>query len=307
MLKIRVLDNKEETLALYQRLSEIQILPSFLYDDIRYQSIVAALTKRDKDIGLVFGVMQQGDSCFYMHYLNVTGKYAGKSAAIYFMETFFQMLRRTYGVQKIFFTVDQEDMSEPAQLQLIEKASGGKLEKILYLQQFGMLTKDFDYLRQFHWYCPGQLERKQCRVVLWKDFDDGWKKKLYLEEQKGEQEEEYLSPGVWEREWNYDDTTSYVLLKQGREKPLGWIVTERLSEESVRLRRFYIFKDARKLRLGPAFSTWVLDRISEKYKGIFFEVVPGNRQMEMFAFQYCKPILAFNYIKCNITIILKED
>lgn len=307
MLRIGALDSKEETLALYQRLSGKQTLPLFLYDDSRYQGIAAALKEGEKSIGLGFGVMQQDDPCFYLHYLNVTMKRADESTAIYFMEMFFQMLRHTYGAEKLFFAVDQNDMSKPVQLQLIEKVSGCRLENLLYLQQFGMMTKDFDYLRQFHWYCPGQLKRKQCSAVLWKDFDDEWKEKLRLEEQTGKLETDYLSPGVWEEEWNYDDTTSYVLLKNGRKEPLGWIVTEQLSEDSVRLRRFYIYKETRKLRLGPAFSTWVLDRISEKYKKLSFEVVPGNRQMEMFAFRYCKPILAFNYIKCNITIILKED
>lgn len=307
MLRIETLDSKEETLALYQRLSKKQTLPLFLYDDSRYRGIAAALTKGMKRIGLGFGVMQQNDPRFYLHYLNVAVKDAGESEAIFFMETFFRMLRRTYGAQKLFFTVDQNDMSKPALLQLMEKIPGCSLDNLLYVQQFGMLTKDFDYLRQFHWYCPGQLERKQCSAVLWKDFDGGWKEKLCLEEQKGELEEDYLSPGVWEKEWNYDSTTSYVLLKQGRKEPLGWIVTEQLSEDSVRIRRFYIYKEARKLLLGPAFSTWVLDRISQKYEKLSFEVVPGNRQMEMFAFKYCKPILTFNYIKCNITITLKED
>ena len=118
-------------------------------------------------------------------------------------------------------------------------------------------------------------------------------------------EKDYLSPGFWEDDMEYDEDTSFALVKKGERTPLGWIITQKRGEEAVLLRRFFIYKEERKKRLGPAFSTWVLDDIEKKFKYLSYEVVKGNRQMEMFLQCYCKPYLLESDCKCKIVLCKK--
>lgn len=306
MCKIREIKKRDTTERLYQRLQGREDkLPVFLYDDPRYTPTAVMYEKDGIPCGLCFGVMQKGDMNFYLHYLRITRAVSDKKDMIHFLDELFRFIRRQRGAEKIIMLTDQADDTVPACAEMLSDLNSGVLEKILFLRQVGVNTKDFPHFKQFHWYCPDLMERKGFEAVLIKDSPKQWQERLREQEEAKELPEDYLSPGLWEDNWEYDTDSSYILVRKGEDAPLGWIVTERVAEDVVKIRRFYIYKEARRLRLGPSFSTWVLDRIAERFRQLQFEVEKGNRQMEMFTTCYCRPILAFNYFKCNLTIKLK--
>lgn len=305
MCEIEIVKTREETEKYYELLQEEKTsLPAFLYDDPRYIPTVAAWRKKGTFSGLVFGVMQEGDANFYLHYLRMGRAALTRRDIRLFSETFFQILKRDHGAAKVLMSIDQKDDSMPLYVDIIKEMEKFTLDKVLILRQVGVRTKDFGHFRQYHWYCPGLMEKKGFEAIPIDDCPGSWREELREKEEKGEVSKDYLSPGLWENTWKYDPDTSYVLVKKGEKHPLGWIVTERISDQTVKLRRFYIYDEVRRRRLGPSFSTWALERIEERYEMLWFEVEKGNRQMEMFSSCYCGPILAFNYFKCNLTINL---
>lgn len=301
--KIREAQNREETLRMFCRLQGREDkLPIFLYDDTRYKTISVVYEKDKMAQGLAFGVMQEGDSGCYLHYLRLSAAAAGKEDAICFSEELFRYLKREHRADKVIIMMDRTDDSLPPYVGIVSKIDGCRLENVQFLRQVGIYTKDFAHLRRNRWYCPDLMERMGFEAVPIKEHPGTWQELLKEKEKRGELPKDYLSPGLWEKAWEYDENSSYLLVKKGEEEPLGWIVTERLLDNIVKIRRFYIYNEARSLRLGPSFATWVLDRIGESYEQLRFEIEKGNRQMKIFVDGYCREILAFNYFKCNLTI-----
>ncbi|WP_122643127.1 hypothetical protein [Luxibacter massiliensis] len=305
MSKVKKINTPRETEEIYKGLQgEGQPLPPFLYGDPQYTPVVVSYIKGGNPAGLTFGVIQEKDETFYMHYLRMAASASGWQDVICFTEQFLGLIKRDYKVSQVIMLLEQKDDAVPAYARLLENVEGCTLKKITFLRQVGVNTADFGHFRKYHWYCPELLHKKGYDTVRIDDFPRQWQEELRKKELEGSLPEDYLSPGLWEENWGYDPDTSFVLVRKGEKAPSGWIVTEPMAQDIVKIRRFYTYRAERCFWLGPSFSTWVLDRISEKYRQLWFEVEKGNRQMEMFTFCYCKPILAFNYIKCNLTIQL---
>lgn len=306
MCGIKKIDTRKETEELYKKLQgEDSKLPLFLYDRQNYISFAAAYIKDERPAGLAFGVWKENDETFYMHYLRMSASASKRQDIRQFSEEFLNLVKQELGLKKIVIFLEQEDYAVPSYAELLKEIEGLSIEKTTYLRQVGVNTRDFGHFRKYHWYCPEIFGEKGYEAIRADDFPGQWREELKRREQSGQLPSDYLSPGLWEEKWRYDPDTSFVLVKKGADMPSGWIVTERMRDDAVRIRRFYTNKQERRFWLGPSFSTWVLDRLAERYRQVCFEVEKGNRQMEMFTFCYCKPILAFNYIKCNLTIKLK--
>lgn len=305
MCEIKRIDRREDTERYYRILQEDESdLPSFLYEDPRYQPLAVCYQKKGKFAGLSYGIMQKGDCNFYMHYLRLTNSGVILGDVVSFSQKFFDLLMKEYGRKRVVMNIDQNDDTVPQYAKILKTVSNCCLENLTFYRQVGIDTKRFSHFRKFHWYCPGLMDKKGYEAMPLDACKGTWRENLIEKEAKGEVSKDYLSPGVWESGWEYDPNTSYVMVKKGDQHPLGWIVTERVSEDTVKIRRFYIYDEIRRLCLGPSFSTWVLERIEERYGRLLFEVEKGNRQMEMFTNCYCKPILAFDYYRCNIKLKL---
>lgn len=302
-MEIREIKQEEEAERIYHIVHGAGTLPGFLYHEEQYHSIVLELITNQKTGGMLFGVIKKEDPCFFLHFLQVT-RDTDASAIIFFLKELKNLLMESYHTN-VMYTFDKTETAEVTVFQkILKRVPGYKVEKVQYIQQLGFKTKDLEQLRKFRWYCPGLLEKKGFSILAWKDIPLQYKQEIIKNEAEGSVDPDYVPPGLSEPDWTYDENTSFALVKEGGSKPIGWVITEKLSENTALLRRFYIYNEPRRLCMGPAFVTRVLDIISEYFDELHYEVVKGNRQMEMFTNHYCKPILTFNYFKCNITIDL---
>ncbi len=305
MLTIKVIEQEEAAAAAVKRQDPALRMPEFLFHDRRYQGIVWILLEEEQQIGLAFGVAVREESCFYLHHFSIDAKKHGSRKICWFLEEICIWLREKWQISRMNARIPQKEPGRPLLLKFLEQTPSCKVEKVTDIRQLGIRTCDFAYLRQFHWYCPQLLEQKGYAAVPWETYDKGQIRRIRQAELDGRTDEDYLSPGIWETTWEYDAKTSFVLVKQGEITPFGWIVTEQTGNaRAVRLRRFYIYDKDRKKGLGPAFSTWALDVIAKHYEYMYYEVVKGNRQMEMFTEHYCKPILDSDYYHCSIMVEL---
>lgn len=304
-MEVREIFGEKETQALFEQIHGPGQLPEFLFHDTSFRPFVAALFQNGQAGGIVYGILNREKPLyFFMHYVQVTEKCKKSSCVLFLLNEAVHILKEKYHAEKIIITEYIDKLEDTLSQKLFRNVSGCKIEKVEHLRQLGLHTKDFDHLRKFRWYCPWFVEKQGCFLLPWKDVDEYWKQQILKEEQEGRTDPDYISPGIGETGWKYDEKTSFALMKKTGGRPVGWIITEAEGEKMVRLRRFYIYDRERSLHLGPAFSTSVLDIIAEHFEELRYEVVPGNRQMEMFTDHYCKPILAFNYIKCTTTINL---
>lgn len=301
MREIRRIVTESEAAAAYHRQNPQGRIPYFIFHDPHYEGIVLCFMEDGKQTGLSFGAALKGGDRFYLHHFSVEESGCSLKTVCLYLDMLFGWLRKKTGARQVMISIPQEDMREPPLAAVLKKVPSCRHISMVYVRHVGMNTCDFAYLRQFRWYCPDLLEKKQYEAVPWKYYDPIQIRRLREAETFGLAEEGYLSPGVWEPDLRYEEKTSFVLLKKGEPDPLGWIITEETENgQAVKLRRFYIYKKARKKLLGPAFATWVLDVIAQHYKAMYYHVVQGNRQMEMFTDCYGAPILRFSYYHCNI-------
>lgn len=307
MCRIKELKTKEETEKYFRAFQgEQSRLPAFLHDDAHYNTVSVLYIKGRKAAGLAFGVMQEDDFNFYLHYLRLGRNAQGQEEVVDFTGKLFDFVRENREARKVVMSIEQLDDSVPDYVAVLKEIPDVSVEKMVFIRQVGVDTKNFDHFRTFHWYCPDLMGRKGYEAIPLEECSKQWQEDLHEKEQRGDVPADYLSPGLWEKEWEYDAGTSYILVKKGDNVPLGWIVTQRMTEKAVKIRRFYIYDEARLLRLGPSFSTWVLEQIEKRYESLWFEVQKGNRQMEMFTNHYCRPILSFDFFKCYINISLRR-
>lgn len=303
MFEVKRIETEEEAAAALRAQNPSDRLPEFLFHDPRYKGVVLEFVEDGRQAGLSFGVTARGDPRFYLHHFSLDGKHSGTETVLWFLAALFARLRVEFRLRKVIVSMQEEKAIEPPFLLFLRKLHSCSLERVDHIRQMGMKTRDFAYLKQFRWYCPNLLKEKGCEAVLWKEYDKKQIQKIRKAEFCNQTEEDYLSPGIWEKGWEYDEKTSFVLVQRGTKGPLGWIVTEKMNGEgALKIRRFYIYKAARRKMLGPAFATWVLDVIAQYYDELYYDVVLGNRQMEMFTDCYCKPVLAFSHMRCNITV-----
>lgn len=303
MFDIKEIKNISEVEELYCRLQgKKQELPVFMYESEEFIPMSFSYLKNDRINGLAFGVRNEKNSTFYLHYLRVTDSATDIVDIKHFTEQLIKTLKVDFGLEKVIIFLEQMDYEVPPYAKLVESIDGCTIERIDYLRQVGIETDKFDHFRSYVWYRPNVVLERGYKIIKICDYPDDWQKELIEKEKNKDLPEDYLSPGMWEESWEYDKNTSYVLVKEGNDRPSGWIVTEKISDDIVKLRRFYIYKEERRIWMGPSFSTWVLEDISHKYKQFRFEVEKGNGQMERFVSSFCLPITTFNYIKCNLII-----
>jgi hypothetical protein len=305
MLYIKELKDKESAMKVCETLQVSTDLLNSLYEKEKdYITLPIAMHTDQRDIGIICGVVQEKQ--FFLHQFNVVSDYLKTRYLVWFLQAVFEFIQTEYNCNCVYINERGSQKKETVFTKLIDKIPFCEIEKIEGLQKFQIATKDFDYFRKFRWYYPEYLKNYPFQIIPWKDYSPEWKQKIVEDENENRIDSDYLSPGIQDDTWSYDEKTSFVIAKEDTKEPVGWIITEKLSEDTVRLRRFYTYRKYRTVHLGPSFSTWVLEEISKIYKNLQFEVVFGNRQMEVFARTYCEPIMSFHCFESSIKIKLNE-
>lgn len=310
MLELKKITEESAALAAFHKFNpKDRELPAFLFHEPRYEPVVLSLLEDGRQAGLMFGITVPGDTNFYLHHISADRAHADEESLLRLVSEAFQWLRDHYSfLSKVIINLNQEDDREPQIVTLLKKLPGAAIHEVRYIRQVGIKTESFGQLRKFRWYRPDLLEKKGYEAILWRDCDEEEVRKLREAEERRETDADYLSPGIWEEGWDYDPDTSYALVKKGSKKPLGWAVTEgQKGGTAVKIRRYYTKKEERRKLVGHAFGSWMLDRIAERYEVLQYEVLRGNRQMEMFTHNFCRPYLISHYFKCNIIINLTEE
>lgn len=306
MLKLKEMEQEKEVKDAYEKFTGYNILPPFLFEKPENQRVVLGCFYEEYLIGLMFGVVEEETNCFFLHHISIDKNFTKKSILLWFTKAVFKWLLKYYQIEKAMIEIRQAEDKESFFISYLREVESFRIAEVCYVYQAGLPTEKFAELRKKHWYCPWLLEEKGYEAIPVEECGTEEWQKVKEAEEAGQQEKDYLSPGFWEKNMTYDKVTSFALVKQGTKTPLGWIITEKKEDAVVLLRRFYIYKEERKKRLGPAFSTWVLDEIEKHYQYLRYEVVKGNRQMEMFLRCYCKPYLLEDDCKCKIILEREE-
>lgn len=307
--ELKLLDGEQQTLELYRKFTNDTQLPSFLYHDSRYQEVVLGWFEGEKPVGLFFGVIEEGKPYLFIHHISVGPPRTKVKDAVQFAGCVLQWVREHYSITKAILTIEQkEDNGEPICLAILKRIPFLKIETSRYFRQIRMRTGGFDVLRTFRWYQPDRLFEKGYEIIPWSDFREEEIQAFHQAEEQQELPSDYLSPGIWESDWDYDPLTSFALVKKGSRVPRGWVVSQTIkSGEVVKVRRLYINKEDRKTLIGHSFGSWVLDAIENNYAQLQYEVAKGNRQMEMFTDKFCSDLLIFDYFKCNIFFTFEKE
>lgn len=301
----RIMDRNEMEKWCMNLTGKVEI-PPFLYDDNGLFSVVVGLQVGKADAGIAYGIAECGGAIFYLRHIFLAKAYRQQRELLYLLEALLRAAKELPSVEGAIWKYMLSDEQRDPYQKLIQKISFCQIEKRELVRQFGIRTADFAHLRKYQWYDPGMLTHSGGRVERWVTYDNKWKETIRAREINQQPESDYLSPFIESGTWKADNEMSFVLTEVDTAQPLGWIICERISEKEIKLRRFFMYKEARKRMLGPAFSTYLLDLIASRYEYLYFDIVPGNRQMEMFARVYCKPVLDMNYLQGNLKIKFKE-
>lgn len=282
--------------------SQIQIgkpFPDLIFGE-GHSNIVFSFWKEGAPVGIAYGHKYEENSFLLVEIKLAEGYVSGRSLAAVLVGCF-DGLKNDYGVASMQMTLEGKYSRQKPYLYRILSGIPGYRVGYKALQKLGIRTEDFSCLQKHNWYRPEVLGQKGVEVILWKDYPEVRKMSMAEAEKKKETEKDYLSPGIAES-WAYDPDTSFVLTDRGTENPLGWFITEKIDRETIKVRRFYIYSEARKRCFGAAALAEGLDGIARYAKMLLFDVEYGNRQMEKVVDKYCAPILAFRAIKYSVTI-----
>lgn len=286
--------------------SQIQIgkpFPNLIFGE-GHSNIVFSFWRDGALVGIAYG-HKYGENSFLLVEMKLAEGYVSGRNLAAMLVGCFEGLKNDYGVASIQMTLEEKYSRQKPYLYRILSGIPGYRVGYKALQRLGIRTEDFFYLRKYNWYRPKVLGQKGVEVILWKDYPEVRKMSMAEKENKKETEKDYLSPGIAEP-WAYDPDTSFVLTDREAENPLGWFITEKIDRETIKVRRFYIYSEARKRGFGAAALAKGLDGIAEYAKMLLFDVEHGNRQMEKIVDKYCAPILAFRAIKYSVTIVYNK-
>lgn len=282
------------------------IFPPFLFIEDKYKPVVIGLRVDGVPAGIAYGVIEHGGSLFFLHQFFIKKEYRRQEILLYLLEAVLKAAREFGNIEGAVWKYNKLEGETDPRKKLLHKIPFCQAEKMEQFIQFRIKTVDFSYLRKFQWYDPMLWKKKGCLVCRWSEYDKSWKDSIREMEKRNVTEKDYLSPFIEDGDGEAEERTSFVLAHKETKEPLGWIVCQQFSEKEVKIRRFFIYAKARKYMIGPSFSTYVLEEIASLYEYLYFDVVPGNRQMEMFANVYCKPILDLSCIDCNLKINFKK-
>lgn len=299
---VKIMETEEEAKQLSKILLNQEDIPAFLYRQSDHEGLVLGLYEEDIPMGMAYGVIKKDGDIFVMYVFYIKKEARNMQNICKFLRTMLEIVRERLHAKETWWKY--EFVSERDPFEVVIQRCGYSYEKLWNVKRNLILTADIEKLRKTALYHPELVQKKGYGIIPWVSYSEDGKEQIRRREEQLKQEKDYLSPFVEQEYVKPEPDTSYVMVHKDTQEPYGWIICEELSEDTVKLRRFYIYKDNRKLRLGPPFASLVLDEISKKYEKLVYDVVKGNSQMERFTARAFAPIIHQSSYVCNTKINL---
>ena len=284
-------------------------LPSYLFLKEKYTKIVIEMKEENESAGLSYGVIEHDSNMLFLHFLFVKKEYRSYVSVLSLLESTFKLaidIREVKNaVWKYTLSIDESDL----RLNLLLDIPFCHFRKVQYAEQFRIETANINFIRQFKIYAPTLWQSKGYDVIKWRNCEKKLLSKIREMEKSIDLDKSYITP------FNKNDTDdgnkynkhySYILVNE-ENKPQGWIMCSTISNKEVMIRNFYMYPEARASIIAHSFATYILDIIAQELKYLSFDVIDGNRQMEMIAEKYFKPIIKNNNIQCYAYIDFKVE
>jgi len=310
MVKFEMMTEMSEVKNLSNKVLGHKRLPLYLHSEKKYLRLVIGMIRGNEPIGLVYGVIEKQSNVFFLNFLYIQKEHRSYLAVLSLLKSAFKTAIDIKGVKSAVWRYTLGLNRIDSRLKLLLNIPFCHFRKLECSQQFKIKTVDINYIRQFKIYHPLLWRTKGYEVLAWSNCEDDLLDQIKTREleQSMMRDPNYTSPFNKHVSCEYDVSDSYVLIEPETNAPIGWIMCSVLSEEEITIRNFYMYKEVRVVMVAHSFITYILDVIALRFKYLSFNVVHGNRQMEMIAEKYFKPILESSHIQCNVYIdFLFED
>ena len=287
ILKFFRITNHNNAINIIKRINSGDTLPTFIFNE-KYETVFLYISnlQPNEDVGYIYGIVDEKTKTIVFHKIFLAIQYRKVDNIRLVIQKFASLAKQQYQTEFLFLNYTIEDLNNDAYKKIFNKISGFNIVETKALQVKNMYTSiGFDELRKYHWYKPHLLEKKDFIVINWCDLPQDKINALHLAESSNKTENGYLSPFLDESR-EYDKETSFALIDNKNEELAGWVICQRTLENTIKLRRFFIYKDVRERLVGHSFGTYVLDIISTKVQIMSFEVDESNLQMNKITKKY---------------------
>lgn len=309
MLSIRQIHEEAELKKVLEKQGVEASQMESLLSHSRCMPIGLSLLDGEKFAGIAFGLKPEYENNrFILHHFTMAPDYRTVSSIVDALEHVIQWLWEKYEITDSMFTTCQCEKSIPPVVKILKGMPGIHVKVAEPVKLIGINTEKFNQLRVRRWYRPAELEKKGYRAVAWDALPPQIITKFRGKEEQRKGEKDYLSPGLWDDDWVYDRQHSTALMRKDSEGILGWMITEQTaSKKAIRVRRFYLEKEARPTLIAKYFAAWMLKKLSNSYQQIQYEVEADNSQMNRITHHQFDDCLDYEMFRHTIFIHRKEN
>lgn len=301
MLEIRQIHNRADAEKYISKYNEKESMPEHFFHEEERNRIILGLFQGEKQVGMTYGIYNFGGSIYYQQDFRTDREYRTIPVVVDFYRMVFRWITEKYGAKHIILRTQQENEKEPPIVRLLEKMPDVRIRYKQCQRKVALDARNIDEIRKYRWYQPELLQQKGYEMIPVSDLSAEEMEAFRKKDLSSRNDSGYMPPGLWDKEWDYDPETSRLVVRKGSHEPLGWMTTMRTRlDNTLEIRRYYIQPEERERLLGRAFGVCMLDLITKDFERIEYEVVFGNKQMEMLTGKYFKPYLEF---QCFLYII----
>jgi len=304
MLKFKIVTEITDIEKLSNKVLGHKRIPPYLLIEEKYTKLVIGMEEGNNLVGLAYGVIEHRSNVLFLHFLFVKKEFRSYSSVRSLIESAFKIAMDARGVKSAVWKYTLAHDKADSRLKLLRDIPFCHCRKISRSQQIKIKTTDISFIREFKIFNPQLLKSRGYDVLAWSDCDEGLLGKIREIEQSFISDPSYVSPFNENDDGGqeFDRCNSYILVNAEANKPMGWIVCSVISEKEVMIRNFYMYPNSRSFMIAHSFASYILDIIAQRYKYLSFNVVDGNRQMEMIVRKYFKPILESSNIQCSMFV-----
>ncbi|MDR1522115.1 MAG: hypothetical protein LBS28_04610 [Streptococcaceae bacterium] len=260
---------------------------------------------QDKNcIGFVYGLYLNKEDYLLIKKIFLLKQFRNTYNIQWIMQNFLQLAKQKCNISKCKWDYIISEGLKDAYFYLLKNIPGIKVKKKMSLKRYTSKTSDFDHLRKLLWYRPSLFQKRGYKAILWRDCPENVKQKILDKEKILKKDPIYLSPFI--KNFEIEDTeTSFILVKQKTYDPFGWMISEKVSKNTAKIRRWYTYKNTRNLRIAPSFASFILEKIAKRSKYLIFDVSIDNLSMDKIVIKrYFHPILMNISDVCQLEIAI---
>ena len=282
------------------------VLPDFLFSHEKYKPVVIGMKDADTYIGASYGVINNGDARFFLHFVYVKQDYRRASIVVKLLESTLSCAEKYAGASEAIWNYCAYEGRSDPRYDLLSRHTQYKVRYYNISRQVTVNTSDLGFLKKFSWYKPQRYAEIGYYILRWHECSDSMLKRIQSKEKHKEQERGYLSPYSDENEqgWKPDAVNSFVLARRGNSDPIGWIICSQLSGNGLDIRRLFVCTKERVHVVAHLFLAYFFDVVGSSHNYLCFNVEKGNRQLEAVVRRCIDPIASFSCIQCNLQIML---